>query len=38
MLELVEFFDNAILYVPFAVFHFKLELVEFFDNAILKKN
>ena len=36
MLELVEFFDNAILTSLFARATFSLELVEFFDNAILQ--
>ena len=34
MLELVEFFDNAILTAGSSGRRWKLELVEFFDNAI----
>ena len=34
MLELVEFFDNAIFNVVIISKHYTLELVEFFDNAI----
>ena len=33
-LELVEFFDNAILAAQSRLIYRKLELVEFFDNAI----
>ena len=35
LLELVEFFDNAILHGRLAYCMLLLELVEFFDNAIL---
>ena len=37
MLELVEFFDNAILILYFLPFLPPLELVEFFDNAIFRR-
>ena len=36
MLELVEFFDNAILTNRLSSYDIPLELVEFFDNAILR--
>ena len=35
MLELVEFFDNAIFGISRSIWRRMLELVEFFDNAIL---
>ena len=37
MLELVEFFDNAILQRAYNKRLFELELVEFFDNAIFHR-
>ena len=37
LLELVEFFDNAILILYFLPFLPPLELVEFFDNAIFRR-